>query len=118
MLLCSFPQWFLAPPAQQPALHSDDTRDPTTQMFSSGVQPLTWYYERYPAALERGAEIVECTQGPGDVIFVPRLWAHMTINLSETICMAREFFNEDKFEVNMIPYVGYRAASGQEVPAQ
>ena len=36
-------------------------------------------------------EPLECEQRPGDVLFVPRLWGHGTVNLGETIGVAMPF---------------------------
>ena len=32
-----------------------------------------------------------CTQQPGDIMFVPSLWGHGTINLKQSIGVAHEF---------------------------
>jgi oxalate decarboxylase/phosphoglucose isomerase-like protein (cupin superfamily) len=37
----------------------------------------------------------QCTQRPGDVLYVPPLWSHATLNLQASIGVAHEFSMED-----------------------
>lgn len=34
---------------------------------------------------------LQCTQHPGDVMFVPSLWGHATLNMKQSIGVAHEF---------------------------
>lgn len=34
---------------------------------------------------------LQCTQYPGDIMFVPALWAHGTLNMKQSIGVAHEF---------------------------
>jgi hypothetical protein len=52
--------------------------------------------------------VFECTQGPGEVVYVPRMWAHATLNLADTVCLACEFTNDLESFVEQIPFRPYR----------
>ena len=48
------------------------------------VAPLSvaeWFEDFYTEAAAHPS-VLECTTGPGDVVFVPRMWWHMVINVS------------------------------------
>ena len=34
--------------------------------------------------------MIQCVQGPGDMVYVPEGWGHSTVNLDETIGVAME----------------------------
>lgn len=78
------------------------------------MQPLTWYFEQYEQARKK-VDIMECTQGPGDVFFIPKVWVHMTINLSDTICVATEFLNHKAYELELYAYSHYRQNSQRKI---
>lgn len=49
---------------------------------------------------EQGFAIEVCTQRAGDLMFVPGLWHHATLNLAETVAVAwRERFIESPLDV-------------------
>ena len=39
----------------------------------------------------RATRALQCTQRPGDILFVPSLWGHATLNLKQSIGAAFEF---------------------------
>jgi hypothetical protein len=70
---------------------------PPNASFYSELHPLEWL-RRQPMAGKDGKgihapeqEALVCEQQAGDVLFVPRLWGHGTINLGETAGMAIPF---------------------------
>lgn len=64
-------RWFFYPPKQEP--HFDRNR--TT---------LSWVTEVYPNLPEDEAPL-ECTIGPGEVLYFPDLWWHATLNLDTSV---------------------------------
>ena len=38
-----------------------------------------------------GSRALECEQSAGDVLFLPRLWGHATINVGEVVGVATPF---------------------------
>ena len=38
-----------------------------------------------------GTAILSCIQDPGEMLFIPRLWGHSTVNLDEAVGIALEF---------------------------
>ena len=80
ILLTGRKHWFLSPPN------------------TLGYRSRFWAKERHPIddipifqeLIKQGIGY-EIIQYPGDVIFVPTGWVHMTINLCDTIAIAQEF---------------------------
>lgn len=109
-LLFGRKRWFLVPPSMQSAVNEGSLRGDLkeTGMLSSGVQSLSWFYDHYEEVQKRGKYLFECTQGPGDVMYVPKLWSHMTMNLADTVNVAREFMNDLTWELEVIPFFEYR----------
>ena len=97
--------WRLVPPALQHRLHGEDGAS-NTGLFETAMSSLAWTRTKLP--LVQAHTVAQCTQGPGEVLYVPRLWAHSTINLSETVNVAVEFLNFDGAEVELAPYLTYR----------
>ncbi len=62
---------------------------PPNASFYSELHPLEWL--RRGRHLASGAQPLECEQRVGDVLFVPRLWGHGTVNLDETVGVAMPF---------------------------
>ena len=61
---------------------------PPSQAFYTELHPLEWQRR---AANRSMAAPLECEQRAGDVLFVPRLWAHATINVGEVVGVATPF---------------------------
>ena len=47
---------------------------------------------------EDGFQPFQCRQMPGDVLFLPRRWSHLTFNIGETIAIGGQetLYNEDR----------------------
>lgn len=89
-------QWVLFPPAD--AFYSTI---PARQFFERYVwnqtNPSTWMStlleETSPDARQekREMQMLRCTQHAGDIMYVPSLWAHGTLNVRQSIGVAHEF---------------------------
>ena len=76
-------RWILFPPDQKELL------------YDCTVQPQNPDFARFP--LFRKAKPVECTIGPGDLIFVPGGWAHEVISLDATISITHNYMGPGCF---------------------
>lgn len=67
-----------------------------------------WWLDFYPLLADEDKPI-ECTQLPGETIFVPSGWWHCVLNLEPSIAVTQNFVNPKNFEfvcLDMTP--GYR----------
>ncbi|XP_048130053.1 F-box protein At1g78280 isoform X2 [Rhodamnia argentea] len=107
-LLCGRKRWALYPPGKVPlgvTVHvNEDDGDVNVQSPSS----LQWWLDFYPLLADEDKPI-ECTQLPGETIFVPSGWWHCVLNLETTVAVTQNFVNSKNFEfvcLDMAP--GYR----------
>lgn len=63
-----------------PPVHAFYSTTPAQRLFVSGG-----------ASAGAGGEPVRVTQRAGDVLFVPALWGHATLNTQQSIGVAHEF---------------------------
>lgn len=56
-----------------------------------------WWLDIYPLLADEDKPI-ECTQLPGETIFVPSGWWHCVLNLETTIAVTQNFVNSKNFE--------------------
>ena len=61
-------------------------------LYQLGLQ-LLWYLEVYPTLAEEDKPY-EVMQNTGDVIFVPRGWWHMVLNITDTVSVTQNFVNQ------------------------
>lgn len=83
---------------------NEDDGDVSVQNPSS----LQWWLDFYPLLADEDKPI-ECTQLPGETIFVPSGWWHCVLNLETTVAVTQNFVNSKNFEfvcLDMAP--GYR----------
>eukprot|EP00041_Stephanoeca_diplocostata_P032435 m.1039151 g.1039151 ORF g.1039151 m.1039151 type:complete len:279 (+) comp24148_c0_seq65:1694-2530(+) len=73
MLVYGLKQWTLLPPSD--AVYT--TRHPMDERGST-------------VGVNRSA-VIACVQHPGELVYVPRLWAHSTVNLAEAVGIAVEY---------------------------
>ncbi|XP_013395910.1 jmjC domain-containing protein 8 [Lingula anatina] len=64
-------RWFLTPPEQKPSFDPDQTT-------------LHWLVNNYPH-LSENEKPLECTIGPGDLIYFPDRWWHGTLNIDTSV---------------------------------
>ncbi|KAL3733117.1 hypothetical protein ACJRO7_022611 [Eucalyptus globulus] len=107
-LLCGKKRWALYPPGKVPlgvTVHvNEDDGDVNVQNPSS----LQWWLDFYPL-LANEDKPIECTQLPGETIFIPSGWWHCVLNLETTVAVTQNFVNSKNFEfvcLDMAP--GYR----------
>ncbi|KAK4434216.1 F-box protein [Sesamum alatum] len=96
-LLCGRKRWALYPPGRVPlgvTVHvNEDDGDVNIETPTS----LQWWLDFYPLLRENDKPI-ECTQLPGETIYVPSGWWHCVLNLETTIAVTQNFVNSKNFE--------------------
>jgi hypothetical protein len=75
---------FLAPPHHDEFLYP---REANALLFGSPFDPEAPDFERFPLA--RQAALVECTVGPGDLLYVPAGWFHQVRSLTFSLSSNR-----------------------------
>ncbi|KAK3025931.1 hypothetical protein RJ639_040847 [Escallonia herrerae] len=107
-LLCGRKRWALYPPGRVPLgvmVHvNEEDGDVNIETPSS----LQWWLDYYPLLADEDKPI-ECTQLPGETIYVPSGWWHCVLNLETTVAVTQNFVNSKNFEfvcLDMAP--GYR----------
>lgn len=113
-------QWFVYPPGYDPPQSIDQAFNPMfpVSKWVQDVYPNLAGYPKPPrtffggssktvevdytgsAASEEGHRPFECRQHSGDVMFLPRRWSHLTLNLGETIAIGGQetLHNEDRLD--------------------
>ncbi|KAL3014262.1 hypothetical protein AAZX31_06G097100 [Glycine max] len=96
-LLCGRKRWALYPPGKVPlgvTVHvNEEDGDVNVETPSS----LQWWLDFYPLLADEDKPI-ECTQLPGETIYVPSGWWHCVLNLETTIAVTQNFVNSNNFE--------------------
>ncbi|KAG0480305.1 hypothetical protein HPP92_011163 [Vanilla planifolia] len=112
-LLCGRKRWALYPPGRVPVgvtVHvSEDDGDVNIESPSS----LQWWLDIYPLLADHDKPL-ECTQLPGETIFVPSGWWHCVLNLETTIAVTQNFANASNFEficLDMAPGHAHKGVS-------
>ncbi|KAL0322891.1 UNVERIFIED_CONTAM: F-box protein [Sesamum angustifolium] len=107
-LLCGRKRWALYPPGRVPlgvTVHvNEDDGDVSIETPTS----LQWWLDFYPL-LPDNDKPIECTQLPGETIYVPSGWWHCVLNLETTVAVTQNYVNSKNFEfvcLDMAP--GYR----------
>jgi histone arginine demethylase JMJD6 len=70
-------------------------RDQQELLYDCNVQPQHPDFDRFP--LFRKSKPVECTIGPGDLIFVPGGWAHEVVSLDATMSITHNYMGPGCF---------------------
>lgn len=91
-------RWFVYPPGYNAPQDIDNRFPPTLSAWE-------WFQNYYPlikdlptpfnafnddGTLADGYRPLECIQRAGDILFLPDLWSHMTLNIGETIAIGAQ----------------------------
>ncbi|CAI9116257.1 OLC1v1017354C1 [Oldenlandia corymbosa var. corymbosa] len=107
-LLCGRKRWALYPPGKVPLGVTVHVNEDDGDVHIDTPSSLQWWLDFYPLLSDEDKPI-ECTQLPGETIFVPSGWWHCVLNLETSIAVTQNFVNTRNFEfvcLDMAP--GYR----------
>ncbi|XP_004237935.2 lysine-specific demethylase JMJ21 [Solanum lycopersicum] len=107
-LLYGRKRWALYPPGRVPLGVTVHVNEEDGDVNIDSPSSLQWWLDFYPLLAEEDKPI-ECTQLPGETIFVPSGWWHCVLNLETTVAVTQNFVNSKNFEfvcLDMAP--GYR----------
>ncbi|XP_062026333.1 lysine-specific demethylase JMJ21-like [Rosa rugosa] len=107
-LLCGRKRWALYPPGRVPIGVTVHVNEEDGDVNIETPTSLQWWLDFYPLLADEDKPI-ECTQMPGETIFVPSGWWHCVLNLEPSIAVTQNFVNSKNFEfvcLDMAP--GYR----------
>ncbi|KAG6705463.1 hypothetical protein I3842_07G180400 [Carya illinoinensis] len=107
-LLCGRKRWALYPPGRVPLGVTVHVNEEDGDVNVEAPSSLQWWLDIYPLLADEDKPF-ECTQLPGETIFVPSGWWHCVLNLEITIAVTQNFVNSTNFEfacLDMAP--GYR----------
>ncbi|CAI8599082.1 unnamed protein product [Vicia faba] len=107
-LLSGRKRWALYPPGKVPLGVTVHVNEEDGDVNIETPSSLQWWLDFYPLLAEEDKPI-ECTQLPGETIYVPSGWWHCILNLETTIAVTQNFVNSNNFEfvcLDMAP--GYR----------
>ncbi|XP_039049937.1 F-box protein At1g78280-like isoform X2 [Hibiscus syriacus] len=96
-LLCGRKRWALYPPGTVPLGVTVNVDDDDGDISIDTPSSLQWWLDFYPLLANENKPI-ECTQLPGETIFVPSGWWHCVLNLETTIAVTQNFVNSRNFE--------------------
>ncbi|KAI6687816.1 hypothetical protein NL676_024644 [Syzygium grande] len=96
-LLCGRKRWALYPPGKVPLGVTVHVNEDDGDVNVQGPSSLQWWLDFYPLLADEDKPI-ECTQLPGETIFVPSGWWHCVLNLETTVAVTQNFVNSKNFE--------------------
>ena len=84
-------KWVLYPPnILPPGVHSStDGAD-----VASPISIMEWFLSFYALRDAHGTVPFECTLKAGEVLFVPRSWWHIALNLEDTVAITQNFVSQ------------------------
>lgn len=107
-LLCGRKRWALYPPGRVPLGVTVHVNEDDGDVNIDSPTSLQWWLDFYPLLADEDKPI-ECTQLPGETIFVPSGWWHCVLNLETTVAVTQNFVNSKNFQfvcLDLAP--GYR----------
>ncbi|XP_027364189.1 F-box protein At1g78280 isoform X2 [Abrus precatorius] len=107
-LLVGRKRWALYPPGKVPLGVTVHVNEEDGDVNVDTPSSLQWWLDFYPLLADEDKPI-ECTQLPGETIYVPSGWWHCVLNLETTVAVTQNFVNSSNFEfvcLDMAP--GYR----------
>ncbi|PWA69426.1 transferase, transferring glycosyl group [Artemisia annua] len=96
-LLCGRKRWALYPPGRVPLGVTVHVNDEDGDVDIETPSSLQWWLDYYPLLADEDKPI-ECTQLPGETIYVPTGWWHCVLNLETTIAVTQNYVNSKNFE--------------------
>ncbi|KAE8731275.1 F-box protein [Hibiscus syriacus] len=96
-LLCGSKRWALYPPGRVPLGVTVHVNDEDGDVNIDTLSSSQWWLDYYPLLADEDKPI-ECTQLPGEKIFVPSGWWHCVLNLEATVAVTQNFVNSRNFE--------------------
>ncbi|EHA8587360.1 putative F-box protein [Cocos nucifera] len=96
-LLSGQKRWALYPPGRVPAGVTVHVNEEDGDVNIESPTSLQWWLDIYPQLADHDKPL-ECTQLPGETIFVPSGWWHCVLNLETTIAITQNFVNTSNFE--------------------
>eukprot|EP00850_Spirogloea_muscicola_P003748 SM000015S01248 [mRNA] locus=s15:802563:808955:+ [translate_table: standard] len=90
-------RWALYPPGRVPPGVTVQVDEVAGEVDFDGPTSLQWWLEVYPC-LRPEDRPLECTQVPGEVIFVPSGWWHCVLNLEDSVAVTQNYVNEANLE--------------------
>ncbi|XVF64806.1 hypothetical protein PTKIN_Ptkin09bG0196300 [Pterospermum kingtungense] len=96
-LLCGRKRWALYPPGRVPLGVTVHVNDEDGDVNIDTPSSMQWWLDFYPLLADEDKPI-ECTQLPGETIFVPSGWWHCVLNLETTVAVTQNFVNSRNFE--------------------
>lgn len=96
-LLCGRKRWALYPPGRVPLGVTVHVNEEDGDVNIETPSSLQWWLEFYPL-LPSEDKPIECTQLPGETIYVPSGWWHCVLNLEPTVAVTQNFVNTTNFE--------------------
>ncbi|KNC52634.1 bifunctional arginine demethylase and lysyl-hydroxylase psr-1 [Thecamonas trahens ATCC 50062] len=85
-------RWCMFPPHIKGSIVKPKKGEPDSGIY--------WFHSVYPRLVDRADELgmIECVQGPGEIIFVPAGWWHVVLNLDFTISVTQNHVTDFNFE--------------------
>ncbi|KAF6170322.1 hypothetical protein GIB67_043012 [Kingdonia uniflora] len=96
-LLSGRKRWALYPPGRVPLGVTVHVNEEDGDVNVESPTSLQWWLDIYPLLSDQDKPI-ECTQLPGETIYVPSGWWHCVLNLETTIAVTQNFVNAENFE--------------------
>ncbi|XP_058087090.1 lysine-specific demethylase JMJ21 isoform X2 [Magnolia sinica] len=96
-LLSGRKRWALYPPGRVPLGVTVHVNEEDGDVNVEAPSSLQWWLDIYPLLADEDKPI-ECTQLPGETIYVPSGWWHCVLNLETTIAVTQNFVNTSNFE--------------------
>ncbi|BBN10747.1 histone arginine demethylase JMJD6 [Marchantia polymorpha subsp. ruderalis] len=91
-------RWALYPPGKVPPGVLLDVDEDDGSVHYDGPTSLQWWLDVYPH-LEEENKPLECTQLPGETIYVPSGWWHCVLNIDDSVAVTQNFVNPINLEI-------------------
>ncbi|CAM6089280.1 unnamed protein product [Calypogeia fissa] len=107
-LLSGRKRWALYPPGKVPPGVTLDIDEDDGSVHYDGPNSVQWWLDVYPH-LDAADKPLECTQLPGETIYVPSGWWHCVLNIDASVAVTQNFVNVNNLEIVCMDLApGYR----------